>query len=291
MTDTTNTTETPFQLDHDPSFGGTIHGVLQTPDASASPGPRATVVVCHGFKGFFEWGFFPPLAELLVQRGYTVIRFNYSGSGQKPGDELVTDLEAFRRNTFSLELAETLRVLSAAEELAPGRVDTSRMALIGHSRGGAAAILASAAEPWRDRLRALVTWASISSYELYRRGEAEVREKGYATIVNGRTGQELKLGPDLLDDLDAHPDRLDVGAAAGRRRAPWLIVHGTDDESVPVEQARELESASGADGTIELELIEGAGHTFGARHPFAGPTPDLIRLFNATHSWLRKHCW
>lgn len=290
----THPTETPFQLDHEPSFSGTLHGVVQTPDASSAPGPRPTVVICHGFKGFFEWGFFPPLAELLVQRGYTVIRFNFSGSGQKPGDELVTDLEAFRRNTFSLELAETLRVLSAAEELAPGRVDTSRMALVGHSRGGAAAILAAASDPWRDRLRALVTWASISSYEIYRRGEAEVREKGFATIVNGRTGQELKLGPDLLDDLDAHPDRLDVGAAAGLRRAPWLIVHGSDDEAVPVAQARELEEfakAGQAGGLVELELIEGAGHTFGARHPFSGPTPELIRLFNVTQGWLRRHCW
>lgn len=295
MSQNETSTEATFQLDHKPSFDGSIHGVVQTP-GEASPGPRPAVVVCHGFKGFFEWGFFPPLAELLVQRGYTVIRFNYSGSGQKPGDELVTDLEAFRRNTFSLELDETLRVLSAAEDLAPGRVDTSRMALIGHSRGGAAAILAAASEPWRDRLQALVTWASISSYEIYRRGEAEVRENGYATIVNGRTGQELKLGPDLLDDLDAHSERLDVRAAAGRRRAPWLILHGTDDESVPVEQARELKeaglrSAEVDGGPVELDLIEGAGHTFGARHPFTGPTPDLIRLFNATQSWLRTHCW
>ncbi|MDA8017712.1 MAG: alpha/beta fold hydrolase [Thermoanaerobaculia bacterium] len=281
-------TESTFQLVHEPSFSGVIHGVVQTPDAA---GARPTVVVCHGFKGFFEWGFFPPLADLLVQRGYTVVRFNYSGSGQKPGDDVVTDLEAFRRNTFSLEVQETLRVLEALDELAPGRVDLSRLAIIGHSRGGAAAVLASAAEPWRERLRALVTWASISSYDIYRRGEAEVREKGYAIVVNGRTGQELKLGPDLLNDLDAHPERLDVSAAAARRRSPWLILHGTGDETVSTDEARVLARAGATGGEVALELIEGAGHTFGAQHPFTGPTPDVIRLFNATQTWLREHCW
>lgn len=278
-----------FQLDHEPSFGGVIYGVVQTPE---TPGPRPTVVICHGFKGFFEWGFFPPLADLLVQRGYTVVRFNYSGSGQKPGEDRVTDLEAFRRNTFSLELSETRRVLSAATDLAPGRVDSDRMALIGHSRGGATAVLAAATEPWRVRLKALVTWASISSCEIYRRGEDEVREKGYAMVLNGRTGQELKIGPEVLDDLDAHPERLDVSRAARRRRAPWLILHGTADESVDVAAAEELEHAARqGEGEIEVDLIDGAGHTFGAQHPFAGPNPDLIHVFNATQSWLRKHCW
>ncbi|MEM7587593.1 MAG: hypothetical protein AAF560_29665 [Acidobacteriota bacterium] len=39
----------------------------------------------------------------------------------------------------------------------------------------------------------------------------------------------------------------------------------------------------------ELLVIEGAGHTFGAQHPFAGPTPDLIAAMNATQTWLKRH--
>jgi len=47
-------------------------------------------------------------------------------------------------------------------------------------------------------------------------------------------------------------------------------------------------------GSISLGgpiLIPGANHTFGARHPFAGPTPQLIQAMNATQGWLRRYLW
>jgi fermentation-respiration switch protein FrsA (DUF1100 family) len=66
-----------------------------------------------------------------------------------------------------------------------------------------------------------------------------------------------------------------------------LIVHGGDDESVPAAEAAELDAR--AAGTHELLAIPAAGHTFGARHPFAGPTPHLIQALNATQTWFRRY--
>ena len=87
-----------------------LHGLVDLPD---EPGERPTVVICHGFKGFMEWGFFPSLAALLAERGFVAVRFNLSGTGMRPGDERVTDLAAFRDNTYSRELADLLAVLDA----------------------------------------------------------------------------------------------------------------------------------------------------------------------------------
>ena len=56
-----------------------------------------------------------------------------------------------------------------------------------------------------------------------------------------------------------------------------FVIHGTDDTSVPLQDGRDLAAAS---GTTLLE-IEGAGHTFGAVHPFAGPTADLEAVAGA----------
>ncbi|HSS75997.1 MAG TPA: dienelactone hydrolase family protein [Thermoanaerobaculia bacterium] len=79
----------------------------------------------------------------------------------------------------------------------------------------------------------------------------------------------------------------DVLTAAAALRAPWLIVHGGEDEIVPADDGLRL--AAIATGEHELRVIPGASHTFGSRHPFAGPTPQLIQALNATQRWFRAH--
>lgn len=274
----------PFMLT--PPTGRPLHGIVDLPEA---PGPRPVVVVCHGFKGFMEWGFFPHLAELLANRGFTVVRFNLSGAGMMPGDELVTSPEAFKANTYGKELEDLLAVLAAlGSEIAPGRIDRERLGLFGHSRGGGAALLAAASDAWRDRVRALVTWAAIASIDRFDSATMALwRRMGELPVENARTGQKLALGPEMLAEAEANPPALDLAAAAGRRQAPWLIVHGEADESVPADEGRAL--AGAAAEPKELLLVPEANHTFGARHPFAGPTPQLIAVLNATQGWFRRH--
>jgi dienelactone hydrolase len=255
-----------------------------------APALRPAVVICHGFKGFMEWGFFPALAALLAERGFAAVRVNLSGTGMRPGDELVTDPDAFRDDTYSRELAELRAVLDATgSSIAPGRVDRARIGLLGHSRGGGISLLAAASPPWRDRLRALVTWASIADVDRFTPEQKEEwRRSGEHPVANARTGQQLAMGLGMLADIEERRAELDLLAAAAARRAPWLIVHGAEDDSVSVAEAHRLAEHAG-DGRMELLVVPGANHTFGARHPFAGPTPQLIQALNATQRWFREH--
>lgn len=266
--------------------GRTLHGLVDLP---GEPGPRPAVVVCHGFKGFMEWGFFPHLAATLAASGFVAVRFNLSGSGMRPGDELVSDPAAFRDNTYSREVEDLLAVLGAVgASIAPGRVDPGRLGLVGHSRGGGNAVLAAARPEWRDRIGALVTWAALAHVDRFTpEKKAEWRRLGEAPVVNARTGQQLAMGLPMLADVEDHGDALDIEAAAAVRTAPWLIVHGENDESVPAEEGRIL--AQVARGETELLLIPGTDHTFGSRHPFAGSTPALIEAVSATRLWLHRH--
>lgn len=282
---------TPFRL---PTVAGrSVDGFLDFPE---EPGRRPVIVVCHGFKGFMEWGFFPHLAELLADRGFVVVRFNFSGSGMEPGRDRATDLEGFTANTFGHEQEDLHAVLDAVtgngpEPLAPERIDPERLGLFGHSRGGGAAILTAAAEPWKDRLGALVTWAAVATFDRFPEEAKEAwRREGAYPVVNSRTGQTLHLGLPLLQELEAAPEQLDIRRAARERTVPWLIVHGTEDESVPVAEAHELaREAEKSDGVHALQPVAGASHTFGAQHPFTHPTPHLITAMNATQAWFKKH--
>jgi pimeloyl-ACP methyl ester carboxylesterase len=267
-------------IDGQRSLDGLIH-------TSSQSGRRPTVVICHGFKGFMEWGFFPHLAQLLAGRGFTVVRFNFTGSGMRPGETQVTDEGAFRSATFSRDLDELILLLAAVgETVAADIVDRDRIGVFGHSRGGGTALLAAAHPDWSESLRALVTWSAISTFDRFSGEDKELwRHQGSIPIVNARTGQELQIDRLVLDDLEARLAELDLLAAAQRRQAPWLLVHGENDETVPVTEVKQL--AAAASGNKRVVMIPGAGHTLGAVHPFTGPTPQLITALNATQLWFR----
>ncbi len=267
------------------SDGGPLRGEVRTSGADERP----AVIICHGFKGFKDWGFFPHLAVRLARAGLAAVSFNFSGSGIGPDGERFSEPERFGHATFSGDLRDLAlvvqRLLGGA--LIQGLPRPSSIGLFGHSRGGATALLHAADEP---ACRALVTWSAIGDV---RRWSAETIERwrtdGKIDVVNSRTGEVLPLYTDVLDDIEAHGSgRLDLVAHAGRLRVPWLIVHGDQDESVPLDDARRLYEAADQ-ATTELELIAGGSHTFGARHPWAGSTPELDRAMEATVGWFSRH--
>jgi fermentation-respiration switch protein FrsA (DUF1100 family) len=214
----------------------------------------------------------------------TAVSFNFSGSGVGADGESFSEPERFGHMTVSNDLADLDTVCTAlsAGRLTQDMPPPTRIGLLGHSRGGGTAILHAAANP---ELGAMVTWAAITS--ALRWDEATVRrwrEDGKMDVINMRTGEILPLYTDYLDDLESNRDRLDIVKAAGQVQTPWLIVHGEADESVSPDDARTLhEAARGR--AVELRVIAGGGHTFGARQPWAGSTPELEAVMNCTVEW------
>ena len=258
-------------------LGEPIHGDLRIPDG---PGPHPAVVVCHGFKGFKDWGFHPWLGTRLAEAGLAAVHFNFSRNGVREADGDIEDLDAFRRNTLSIERDDLDTVLDAVLSGKLGApLDPSRLGLAGHSRGGGVALLGAAERP---EVKALSTWASVSHFDRIT-DEAtlvEWRRAGVFEVLNSRTGQVLPMGVEFLEDVLGNLDRLHLLVAARRLRVPWLLLHGTADETVPFAEAEALARAS--ERGARLVAIDGGGHTFGAVHPFAGPTPHLEAAAEAT---------
>jgi len=122
-----------------PGRVGDIDVDIRTPSERAD-GPA--VVILHGFKGFKDWGMFPVFAERLARAGYRAVSFNASGSGVD-SEGRFTRLEAFRRNSFSAELADLLTVIKALKAGKLGGPVPAAIGVVGHSRGGGIAILAA----------------------------------------------------------------------------------------------------------------------------------------------------
>jgi dienelactone hydrolase len=251
--------------------------------------PRPAIVVVHGWKGFKDWGMFPPLAERLAWAGFSTVTFNLSGSGVDDSGEFAWP-ERFERDTFTAELQDLGTVVGALTRGELGIAPPSSFGIVGHSRGGGVAVLYAANDP---RVRALVTWAAISSVERWSpHAVVEWRERGAMEVTNARTGQRFQLTTDILEDVERNAaGSLDILGAATRVGVPWLIVHGVEDESVSHKEADALRASSPLP-TTRLLAVEGAGHTFGAGHPWnpkAHDTPALRRVFDMTLAWFAAH--
>jgi pimeloyl-ACP methyl ester carboxylesterase len=272
----------PFALPGPDGFP--LRGDLHQPAGAARP----PVLIVHGFKGFKDWGFFPLLAARLAAAGFPACRFNLSGSGLGEDPERFSEPARFERNTYSLEQRDIARMLAAlaAGELPGLDGPAPRLGLLGHSRGGGGAILAAARDP---RVAALVTWAAIARVDRYDAlTVARWRRSGSLRVENARTGDAFALGTELLDDIAANAAALDILAAAGRLQAPTLVVHGEEDESVPVAEGEALAAALGAHG--RFLRVAGTGHTFGAGHPLPVPPPaSLETVLAATVAHFRAH--
>lgn len=246
--------------------------------------PRGTVFVCHGFKGFARWGFFPYVAQSLARSGLNAVTFDFSGSGIGPDRESFTEPEAFSTNTFSRELEDLENLVDYAR-----RSDWigEKFGLFGHSRGGGTSILFAGAD--RTDVTALVTWAAISHVNRWTDDDAlEWRRRGFREVVNSRTGETLLLGTDLLDEVETNLNtKVNILAAARKVQAPWLIVHGTADETVPHSEAEQLYDRSRTVST--LMVVDGANHAFGASHPLTEAPPPLDRVVNETVKFFVDH--
>jgi uncharacterized protein len=274
---------TPTLTKH--TLPGALGPILVDVRSGGRAAPRPAVVVLHGFKGFKDWGMFPPLADRLARAGFTAVSLNFSGSGvDDAGDFTLPD--RFGHNTFSAELRDTGIAIDALFRGELGVPPPMTAGLLGHSRGGGIAILKTAED---QRIQALVTWAAIAGVVRWPPEERRAwRQAGKTTVMNARTGQLLPLYTDVLDDIEQHGPALDIEAAAGRIRAPWLLVHGTGDESVRFAEAERLRSVASGE-RFKLLSVDGAGHTFGAMHPWRSSTPELETVFDASIDWLAAH--
>ncbi len=254
---------------------GRAHGRPFAADATYQPTgqPQPVVVFVHGFKGFKDWGHFGLLAKFFANKGFVFVRLNLSHNGVVVGGTGdLEDLEAFGKNNFSLELDDLGQLLDAlhtpgATPLPAAQLDPRRLYLVGHSRGGALVLLKAAEDP---RVAAVAAWAAVA--DLHPRWPAEVVEKwqrdGVLYVPNLRTGQQLPMYYQIAENFFQNRARLDLPALMPGLRQPVLLIHGDQDETVPLAAVHQLHAGQPA---AEVLVVPGAGHMFGGAHPWAGP--------------------
>ena len=227
------------------------------------------IIFCHGYKGFKDWGAWNLMAKSIAKAGFCFIKFNFSHNGgtmENPID--FPDLEAFGNNNYTKELDDLNAVIDWAQAHfgTDSNVNTDKIILVGHSRGGGIAIIKASEDP---RITKLVTLASVSDFgkRTYTTGNLEEWKKnGVKYVVNGRTKQKMPHYIQFYEDFKANEERLHIESAIKKVHIPILIIHGDMDTSVNLEEAKTL---SKWQPKSELGIIENADHVFNTKHPWS----------------------
>lgn len=261
-------------------------------DARLVPSGRKkpVVIFVHGFKGFKDWGHFNLIADYFAKWDFVYVKINLSHNGTTPENPVdFVDLEAFSENNFSRELDDLERVMNYLTSpdcvLPEEEMDLDRMMLLGHSRGGGLAILKAHQD---HRVHKVAAWAPI--HNLKQRWPEEVleqwRKDGIYYIFNARTQQNMPLKYQLVEDVLTNYHLLDIPKAVKTIKPPLLVIHGTADETLDYRHSQAMQEIN---PTLELLLLEGAGHTFGGKHPWNSDElpEDTLKAVEKTREFFR----
>ena len=229
---------------------------------------KQVVVFCHGFKGFKDWGPFNKIAAHFAEQDIVFVKFNFSHNGTTINDPInFNDLKAFGNNNFCKELDDLSLVLNWIENCQElrGEIDTSKISLFGHSRGGSIAMLKSVED---SRVSKIISWASPSNFlDRLPKGKklAKWKELGLVYIYNTRTKQNMPMYFQFYESCIKYSNRLNIQDSICRMNIPHLLVHGSMDTNVQLNDANNIKSWN---INTNLHIIEGANHVFGGFHPY-----------------------
>jgi dienelactone hydrolase len=207
------------------------------PAQRADGGPAPCVVFFNGFDGNKELNWFLGTAE-LVRRGLSVLSVDSPGVGEAirfRGIPLRYDYEAAG---------------SAAIDWLEGRaeIDRTRIGIMALSLGG---YYASRSASMEHRFAACVAWGAIWDYHRIWQERIEAAFEKQLPVPGDHLAWSTRT-PSPLDALKAIEGfRLD--GVAQQMQCPFLLVHGEDDQQVPVADAHRLYDAVGsADKTLRI---------------------------------------
>jgi pimeloyl-ACP methyl ester carboxylesterase len=221
-----------------------------------------SVCLCHGVPSGNAPepgdGGYPELAERFCHEYYPVFFFNFRGAGDSGGN---------------LDMPGWTRDLQAVADYILGldTIRSDRLYLVGFSGGAAASVYVALKN---SRISGVAACACPADFSLFQeRGDAQTIVDNYRTIGAIRDPDFPESAQAWLDSFKSVTPEDHVAGIAPR---PLLIVHGSEDDIVPVSHAHRLFEKAGE--PKKMVIVNGAGHRLRRE-------PEVIRT---VLDWLRQ---
>ncbi|WP_308858100.1 alpha/beta fold hydrolase [Paenibacillus sp. R14(2021)] len=246
-----------------------LAGVLQYPAVDAGvkrPAKLPIVIIAHGFIGnrMGTDRLFVEAAERLTSSGYLVLRFDYGGCGESTGDYGSGGLDEL--------IAQTRTVIDYALSL--DLVDAERLILLGHSLGGAVAVLTAARD---SRVKSLVLWAPVAHPFMDIRNIIGTKAIEEIETAGKADYMHYLFTKRFTDSLAQYQPLTELRGYSG----DVLIVHGTADTVIPVDYCFLYQKMFWLrkEGNCDKEVILQGDHTFSSK-------ASRDELFGASLRWI-----
>jgi dienelactone hydrolase len=217
--------------------GVTIPAYLTTPAGKDAKNLPAVVLPHGGPSSRDEWGF-DWIAQYLASRGYVVLQPNYRGSAGFGDAWLVQNgFKSWRTSIGDI-------TASAKWLISQGIADPKRIAVVGWSYGGYAALQSAVTEP--TLFKAVAAIAPVTDLAMLKKEAAEYTNRRVVADFIGS-------GPYLVDGSPLRH--------AAEIKVPVLLVHGDLDMNVRVAESDKMDAALSAAGTpVEFLRFKGLDH-------------------------------
>ena len=273
-----------LQSHYDRSFLADVHYVPNNQK-------KHLIIYTHGFQGFKDWGPYDLMARAFAEAGFVFVKYNTSHNGttiESPTE--FVDLEIFGNNNFAKELDDLDVVIdwvcSDTFPVSKTEMDTDKIYLIGHSRGGGIVMLKAGEDA---RVKKISTWASVNEFGKHWKGDQmdKIKEEGVVYVNNNRTKQRMPIYWQLYENYFSDLKRFFIPDVVKSMGIPLLIVHGTNDETVPYSSATELKEWK---PDAQLLTIEDGNHVFGGSHPWEQTAlpDDLKKVIEETIKFFKQ---
>ncbi len=200
-------------------------------------------VLIHGFTGHMEERHIVSVQEAMNEVGLAVLRIDMYGHGSSEGE--------FRNHTLYKWLSNGMAAIDYARSLD----FVTDIYLCGHSQGGLTAMLLAGME--RERVKALISLSlALVILDGARKGELLGKPFDPDNIPEELMSWD---GRALSGNYVRAAQTLHIEDAAKRFDKPVMIVHGDQDEAVPVQYSIDAKDLY---KDCRLELIKGDTHCY-----------------------------
>jgi uncharacterized OsmC-like protein/pimeloyl-ACP methyl ester carboxylesterase len=239
--------------------GIALSGRLELP---ADQKPHNFALFAHCFTCNKNFHAVRNVSRALTSRGFGVLQFDFTGLGDSEGD--------FSDSNFSGNVADLLAAAAfLAREYQPPSL------LVGHSLGGAAAILAASQ---LEGVQAVATIGSPSNPQhvqhLFQNSLEDIEQTGKALVHIG--GRPFTIKKQFLEDLS----QMTLLKVVKAMRKSLLVLHSPQDTVVGIENAAELYAA--AHHPKSFLSLDGADHLLNRE-------ADSLYAGDVIASWARRY--